>query len=301
MKKLLTLILTLSLLLTLAACGGGSKETAAMAAPKEEAAAMDMAANGAALTGAESGASTAVPEGRKWIITMYLHAETEDMDAMTLSLDNEISAAGGYVETKNIWHGSSRNEQRLRNANLIIRVPADKADSFVQDVGEFSNIISQEKQLEDITLTYVATESRMKALQTEEVRLLELLGQAKNMEDLLAIEARLSEVRTELESVTTQMRYFDNQVDYATIHLSIQEVRKYTPVEEPSLWQRISRGFTDNLERLGDGALDLLVFLLAGSPYLVTYGILALVLVLLVKRGRKFAAKKKAEKKGPQE
>ncbi len=163
-------------------------------------------------------------------------------------------------------------------------------------MGEVSNIVSQEVSREDITLTYVATESRMKALQTEEARLLELLGQAENMADLLEIEARLTDVRYELEAVTSQMRLYDNQVDYATIHLNISEVQEYTPVEEPTLWERISGGFVDSLKGVGEGAVDLLVWIIASSPYLVVWGVVIVLAVMLLRKVRKTRRDRKKPK-----
>lgn len=296
MKKLLSVVLTLALLLMLTACGAASDtvayKTGAVAAPAMAAEEAAEAEYGLQSNG--QGAQAELPENRKWVVTVYLEAETEDLDAMMEQLNAQIREAEGYVENQSVYNGSTRNEYRYRNANLTIRVPADRVDFFVDQLGTFSNVVSQEQNKEDITLTYVATQSRMTALETEQARLLELLAQAETMEDLLTIEARLTDVRTELESVTTQMRIYDNQVDYATLHLGIREVKEYTPVEEPGIWQRITEGFRDSLEGLTEGTVDVLVWLLASSPYLVTYGALLLLAIWL---GKKLSRGKKREKK----
>ena len=143
----------------------------------------------------------------------------------------------------------------------------------------------------------MATESRLKALETEEARLLELLSQAETMSDLLEIEARLSEVRGELENYASQKRLYDNQIDYATVYLSIEEVQEYTPVEEPTLWERISKGFRDNLEGVGDDLLDVLVWFIVSLPYLVVFAIVITIVVLVIKRVRRRRKEKKAPKK----
>ena len=46
---------------------------------------------------------------------------------------------------------------------MTIRIPAQSLDVFVDQVGEVSNIVSTNKSVDDITLNYVSTESRMKA------------------------------------------------------------------------------------------------------------------------------------------
>lgn len=302
MKKLTALFLTICLLLTLTACGGASKETMNYAlAPmegtyaKEEAAAADTAAaNG--LSGNSSDGSASVPQGRKWIITINMTVETEDLDSMMSDLDAQIQALDGYVEDQNIYNGSNRNTYRYRSANLTVRIPDDKVDSFTNAVTGIANVVSQTLNREDITLKYVSTSSRVEALETEEARLLELLAKAETMADLLEIESRLTEVRYELENHASQLRLYDNQIDYATIYLFIEEVKEYTPVEEPTFLERITDGFSKNLKGLGESIVDLIVWLITTSPYLVVCGVTILIVLLLIKRIRKINVKKAAKK-----
>lgn len=309
MKKYLSLILCLALLAALlSGCGGsGSRSTMAydnggMVEYADEAPAA-MAAEGAALKNAAADTgSTTLPENRKWIVTVNLTAETDDLDALTAALDAKIAALQGYVEDQNVYNGSSyQNGRRYRSANLTVRVPADSVDAFLQDVGGLANVVRQNKSLEDVTLSYVATESRLKALETEETRLLELLAQAENMTDLLEIEGRLAEVRYEIENYASQKRLYDNQIDYATVYLNIEEVQEYTPVEEPTLWERISKGFTDNLKGVGEDLLDVLVWVIVSLPYLVVFAVVLAIVVWIVKPIRRRRKEKKAARKAAKE
>lgn len=302
MKKIFALLLCAALLLGLTACGGSAKSEAMYSAGAmvEEAAPMEepMAAdNAASLKGSQSG-STTLPEGRKWIITIDMNVETDDLDTLMTDLDQKISALGGYVEDQNIHNGSNYASRRYRNANLTIRIPDEKADQFTSEVSGIANVVSQNLRREDITLQYVATSSRVTALETEETRLLELLAEAENMSDLLEIEARLTDVRYELERHASQLRLYDNQVDYATIYLNISEVQEYTPVEEPTFFERIQTTFSNALEGLGDSIVNITVFLVGNSPYLLTFGLIGFLAVKLTKRrgkstGKKFSFKKK--------
>ena len=302
MKKFLSLLLCAALLLGLTACGGSAKSEAmySAGAMPEAAAPMEapMAAdNAVSLKGANSG-STALPEGRKWIITIDMNVETDDLELLMADLDQKINALGGYVEDQNIHNGSNYASRRYRNANLTIRIPDENVDQFTSEVSGLANVVSQNLRREDITLKYVSTASRVTALETEEARLLELLAEAENMADLLEIEARLTDVRYELENYASQLRLYDNQIDYATIYLNISEVQEYTPVEEPTFFERIKTTFSDALEGLGDGIVNITVFLVGNSPYILTFGIIVLVVFKLKKHrgktpGRKFSFKKK--------
>lgn len=302
MKKLTALLLALCLLLSLTACGGSTKNTAAVV--REEAAAeapMMMAADSAAgVNGSLESGSTPLPENRKWITTVDMNVETEDLDTLLSALDEKIIALEGYVEDQSIHNGSAYATRRYRSANLTVRIPAENISQFTQEIGGIANVVSNNLRREDVTLQYVATESRVTALETEEARLLELMEQAQTMADLLEIEARLTDVRYEPESYGSQLRTLNNQINYATIYLYIEEVQQYTPVEEPTLWERITNGFGDSLENLSESLEDLLVFVIVAAPFLLVYGGVALVIFLVVRKITKGRKSKKAAKQNDQ-
>ncbi len=295
-NRMLALLLALVMLAgLLTACG--SKNTEVMygmdqAAPMEEPMAMEEMASDA-LTESGTGSSTALPENRKWIITVDMSAETEDLDALLTALDEKILALNGFVQDQSIYNGSTYSSRRYRSASLTVRIPAEDVDKFTEDMAGIANVVRNNKTLQDVTLTYVSTESRVKALETEEARLLELMAQAETMSDLLEIESRLTDVRYELESFTTQLRTYDNQIDYATIYLSIEEVQEYTPVAEKTTWERIRDGFISSLKGLKDGIVEVFVWVVVNLPYLVVYAALALVIFLGVQSARKRRAARK--------
>lgn len=307
MKKLASLTLVLTLLLSLlTGCGGSSSAPMADYGYKQEAAvemeetpmAMDMAASNS-LTGSGARESGAIPENRKWIITVNMSAETEDLEALLVSLDKEIAALGGFVEDQNIYNGSSYSSRRYRNASLTVRIPAGDVDRFTQEVSGLANVVRTNKNLEDITLSYTATESRITALETEEARLLEFMVKAENMSDLLEIEARLTDVRYELEQYSSRLRLYDNQVDYATIYLDIEEVQEYTPVEEETFWEKISGGFKSSLKGLGEDLEELVVWIIVSSPYLLVYAVVIFGIFLAVRAARKKTRVRKQKKTAP--
>ena len=138
----------------------------------------------------------------------------------------------------------------------------------------------------------------MKALQTEESRLLELLAKAETLEDLLTIEQRLTDVRAELEEVTSALRVFDNQVDYATLHLDVSEVKEFTEVTEPeTVWQRIGVGFKESLKGVGTFLEEVFVFLIVSLPYLSLIAVVVVAVVLPLRRNMR----KKKQKQMKQE
>ena len=291
-KNLLSLMMAVLLLFSLTACGGSSKATMENAAADRAPAMME---NGMLTTDSSASGAVALPQDRKLIRTISMSAETEELETLLTALEEKITELGGYVESREVYNGSAYATRRYRHADLIIRIPADKVDSFVEHVSGVSNVVSSNENIEDVTLTYVDTESRVKALETERDRLLELMEQAQNMSELLEIESRLTDVRYQLESVASQLKTLENQVSYATVHLNISEVQEYTPVAEKTTWQRITEGFVDSLEGIWEGAVELFVWLLANSPYLVIFGGIGFGFVTLLRK-RKIRVKKAPRK-----
>ena len=307
-KKALTIVMAAALLLGLLG-GCGSKnlsmdaDTSKSFLYADDGISYEMAmAAPAAMSGAgsngKSAASTAsipLPENRKWVITMSLTAETENLtDAMGL-LAEKIQASGGYVESQSI-SGTAVNSGRSPSAYITVRVPAAQLDSFVEDVSGMTNVVSSSRYVEDITLSYTDTEGRVKALKTEEARLLELMEQAQTMSDLLEIEERLTEVRYQLENYTSTLRLYDNQVDYATLDLTLREVAKFTPPEKQGFWEKVTSGLADSIVDLGQGLVDVAAWVLIELPYLVLVGLLGWLTVFLTRRSIKKRRAKKAQK-----
>lgn len=230
-----------------------------------------------------------VADDRKLIRTVTLNAETEDMDSLLTLVTDRITQLGGYVESREIYSGSSYSNYRRRHATLKLRIPAEKLDAFVSDVSGASNIVSSSETAEDVTLQYVATESHLKVLRTEEERLLQFLSEAKGVSEMLEIEKRLTEVRAELEIVTNQLNTYANLVSYGTVHLQIDEVKEYTVVEkeEPTLWQRIGDGFVTSVKNMGIFLEGLLVFIVAALPYLAIPAVIAVIILIAVRRSTK--------------
>lgn len=230
-------------------------------------------------------------KNRKLIKTVNLYVETENYDVLLDNLEKQIETLGGYIEYRYKYNGSTYSTyQDMRYVNLRIRIPEKNLDDFVGKVEEQSNVIDRQEQVEDVTLKYVDLESHKTVLVTEQERLIELLAQAETVEDIIALEQRLSEVRYELESMESQLRTLDNQIDYSTINLDIEEVQRVTMTADDSVFGRIKNGIMDSVYQIGNDAEDGLVWLVVHLPYfLVWIAAAAFVLIIgrLVLKGRK--------------
>ena len=303
MKRYLSVSLVLLLLLgMLTGCGAKNAMTEAAApaagAPMATEAAMEEVLYDEAGSGI-SNTATAMPENQKLIRTVYMDAQTTSMDGVMSWLENRVAELGGYFEQKSIRRSGSRDDgSYYRYADMVIRVPAENLDGFLAQIGENTVVTSTREETENVTLQYVSTKSRVEALETEQKRLLELLEEAGSMEDLLTIEERLTDVRWELENYASQLRVLDNQVDYSTVYLNINEVDKPKVVTERTVWQKIGDGFAENTIDLWDGIVAVFVWLLSSLPFLIP---LAVVAVVGFKMGKRLKAKKAKKAEKPKE
>ena len=284
--KILALLLALTML---AGCASSSmtKNEMAMDMAVAETWAPEAPASGA-LTSMSDSAAPEIDTDQKLIKRVNMEAETEDLEALLPQLMGEISALKGYVQSQEVYNGSSYASYRYRNAQLVIRIPAENLDDLVDHVKGASNVTIYNESVEDVTLTYVDMETRIKVLETERDRLLELMEKAETMSDLLEIEARLTQVRSNLESINSQLKVLQNQVSYATVELYIEQVKVYTEVEEQTVWQRISSGYKKNLKNIWEDLVDFFVWAVTYSPQLILWaGIITLVVILIRRRFRK--------------
>lgn len=242
--------------------------------------------------------------GRKLIKTVSLNVETEQFDVLVPALEQRVTALGGYIESissdsrGNYYSPEYIGTKYLRYANMTARIPKENLDAFLSTVSEQTNVVSRSESVTDVTLQYVDLESHKKALNAEQDRLLELMERAESVEDIITIEGRLSEVRYQLESMESQLRTFDNKIDYSTVYLYIDEVEQYTPTETTTVWQRISSGFMESLRGVGRGISNFAIWLVVKLPYLVVWALAIIVIILIIRAVFKSRKKRLAKKYG---
>ncbi len=246
----------------------------------------------------ESAYGSQAAADRKLIRTVDMDVETREYDNALAAIKNRVEELGGYIESMESYNGSSYyGYNNTRNANLLLRIPEEQLNSFLDEVSNVCNVVRQSENVVDVTLSYVDLESRREVLRAEQDRLLEFMGQAENMEDVIAIEQRLSEVQYELESMESQLRTYDNRISYGTVHLYVAEVEVLTPAKSETVWERISGGFMDSLKNVCNGLVDFVIWILTCIPYLLVWAAVITLLVLFIKGMIRRSRKKKAKEK----
>ena len=236
---------------------------------------------------------------RKLIRTYNLDVETLEFDEFVSALTAEVSAIGGYIESSSV-NGNSYNYSSSRYANFTCRIPAEKVPAFLSTIDGLGNVTYSYENTTDVTLTYVDTEARIKSLQTEYDRLLELLAEADSIDTIILLEQRITDVRYQIESYTSQLRTYDNLVDYSTVTLGVNEVKRVSAGEKETVWERISSDFGDNVYDIWIGAQDFFVWFVANIPYFIIWAVIIAGIVfvagLILKKNPKWQERKAARK-----
>lgn len=237
---------------------------------------------------------------RKIIRNASLNIETLDFDNFVKSINEKAAALGGYIQSNvvrntNYYRSYKSSTPYLRGAEMVFRIPAEKLDEFLAAADGLGNVTSRSETVSDVTENYVDVEARLKSLRTEYDTLLELLSRAENLEEIIMLQDRLTNVRYEIESYEARLRSYDSQIAFSTVSINLTEVERETAVTEESFGEETSRRFRESLEDVGEGFRDFAAWFIGNLPHIVVVLLLVvcppLVIVLIivgsVKRRRK--------------
>ncbi len=285
------LLLTMIVAVFLSACGA---ENGDYVDSKEVGAVSDSFGSKTAEENSSSNSddSKADIEQRKIIETIYYSVETKNFDELVTTLETQALKVGGYIEQSDV-SGNSYEYEISRYASFTFRIPSEKVEEFTNIVSENSTVTDRTVTTEDVTLDYVDAQSRIKALKTEQEALEALLANAKSTAEILEIRDMLTDVIYEIESYESQLRTYDNLVDYTKITVDISEVEQTTIVHKQSTWERIGTNLAENTLGLWNFLVEIFVFFVSALPILLFLGLIVLIVFLIIKLAVRKSSKKK--------
>ena len=248
---------------------------------------------------ADSAADTAVVvesniSAEKIIYSGYIKLETTVFDQTLTSLSQMVAQNGGFIQDSNVQGRTRYNNDGTtsvvdRWASYTIRIPSENFESFMAMTNGIGNVTSSNRNAQTVTSQYTDYEARLSSLTIQEERLLDMLKQATDLDSLIALEARLSEVRYEIESIERNLRNLDNRFAYSTVTINIQEVEVYTPVTSVTrtFGEKMSDAISDGWTDFVRGLEDLCIWIAEALPVLVillVQGAAALFIVVLIRK-----------------
>lgn len=288
---------------------GGIAYNSAADAPASEEIAMDDAGeistsqSAQAAQPQDTGNVTLLEE--KLVYHCNLEIETLDYPATVASVKETVSRYGGIIQAESendsgagwYYEGYQKTSATMHNY-LEVRIPSENYDSFLAEMDGVGKVISKSTSVDNISQRYYDTTSQIEALKIQEKNLLAMMEKCETIEDMIAVEQRLSDVQYELGNLQTSRRYMDMDVAYSYVNISITEVMEYRRDSEPIRRNTFIDRLKNTVKNSGRGFLyfleGLLFLLIELVPYILV--VLLLYIIFLRKKVKKFREKRKAKK-----
>jgi len=182
-------------------------------------------AEGYAISPETATASSSV--NRKLIRNAEVELEIASFDDAIQKITALANEERGYVATTS----SEKQANGKLKGQVVVKVLPENLDRFLQKIRGLGELKNQTLGTEDVTKAYFDTESRLKNARVMEQRLIDMLKKkSDDINDLLQVEKELGRVREQIEQMQGELKYWDSQVQFATVTIQLSE----KDMEEPA-------------------------------------------------------------------
>jgi uncharacterized protein DUF4349/sigma-70-like protein/putative zinc finger protein len=151
-----------------------------------------------------------------------------------VSFDNAVQRITAFANEERGYVATTSSEKQAngkRRGQVIVKVLPQNLDFFLQKIRGLGELKNQTLGTEDVTKAYFDTDARLKNARVMEQRLIDMLKtKTGKVSDLLQVEKELGRVREEIEKMQGELKYWDSQVQFATVTISLAE----KDMEEPA-------------------------------------------------------------------
>jgi len=164
---------------------------------------------------------------RKLIRKANVELEIVSFDDAVQKITAFAKEERGYVATTD----SQKQANGKLRGRVVVKVLPENLDRFLQKIRGLGELKNQMLGTEDVTKAYFDTDARLKNARVMEQRLIDMLKtKTGKVSDLLQVEKELGRVREEIEKMQGELKYWDSQIQFATVTISLAE----KDMEEPA-------------------------------------------------------------------
>lgn len=212
---------------------------------------------------------------RKITYNMNASVQVEEVNLALDRITQEVKSLGGYVVE------SSQNQyQNNSSAQVTLKIPSSQLEGFRELISEVGKVLNQHTTANDITNQYYDADTRLRSLEAQETRYIEILKEAHTVEDILKIESYLGNIRMQIEQLKGQLKLWDHEVAYSTISLNLQTTPNPVSINDPwqpvswaKTWQAAQNAILKTLSSTWNGFNYLIVGMAYAIPYLLLVGV----------------------------
>ena len=203
---------------------------------------------------------------------------------------------GGFVQSSQVGGGNpiddKRNEPRF--AVVVMRVPSARFDDVRGQLGGLGKLLTENISGEEVSAQLVDMQARTTSLLLQEEAYKKLFNAATKIQDIITVQERLTEVRTQIEQISAQKANLGNQVAMSTITVNLQE-KINADVAQAKPKAKMAKGFSDQVSQswnngtkaLGNVLTALVVVFVALAPFIPLMLIGGLLALYLLRRARR--------------
>jgi hypothetical protein len=234
--------------------------------------------------------AAAVAAGRKIISNADLNLELNDPADGQRKIVRIAQAHSGFVVNSDVSHRDSEDQTKPETTvNIVVRVPSDQFDAAVDEIKSIGNRVRQDKITgQDVTEEFYDLEARIKAKRALEAQFMEIMKQARTVNDALQVQTQLAEVRTEIERLEGRRRYLENQSSLSTITVTLASPALLVNTNSTGFFYQVKRAFGNGVDIAAGITLFLIQAILALLPIAILIFLpLGLLIRYLVRRNRR--------------
>ena len=208
--------------------------------------------------------STPLAPGERLVIRdASIGIEVEDVQAADQAIRALVAERQGYVLSSSV---SGSGDDII--IYLTLKVPSADLDAVLTAVEDMAHDVRYRNMSgNDVTAEYVDLEGRLVALEAARDRLLELLKKAEKVEDAVAVNQALTDVQSQIESMTGRMRYLRQSAAMSSLTLELYPI-PVIPVIDPDQWQPLedARMALRDLIAFGQDLVSFVIGLVIWTP-----------------------------------
>jgi hypothetical protein len=219
---------------------------------------------------AKNGDQPDQPIQRKIIFTGRVELSVEKYEKAESDLTALIKSVNGYIANAD----DSGSPGSVRSGTYTIRVPVEQFETFMDAVAKIGELRRRSRDAQDITDQYFDTEAHMKNDQVREQGLQKLYDKTADkgkIEDLLAVDRELSNVRGRIEEQQGRLKRWDKETSYSTVVVKMEQRKDYEPAGTPGFGTTLSRTWDGSLNALASFGKGLVIVAVAVTPWLAVF------------------------------
>ena len=179
---------------------------------------------------------------KKIIKTADMQLQLDDYKKFNGTIHNSLIQFGAYIAEEK----QQQSDYKIENS-LTIKVPVAQFDDLVNSFsGEGIKLMEKNISSEDVTGEVVDTKARMQAKMAVRDKYLQLLKQAKNMNEILQVQNEINDIQENIEAANSRINYLQHASAYSTINLNYYQYFNGSTAhnERPDFFTKLSRAFS---------------------------------------------------------